>query len=430
MQSDGFRVGPLALEHPGSLLVPERALARREVRVQRGGDQWVGERDPVVAVHESRGAQRVGGTGGVPGVQPREAGAMAERRVAAEDRQGMRELAGAAGQPGELALDVARDLVGPERAESPGGGLVGRDALGRQVAEQRAQQERVAGRDRMAGVRERCVAGGQAFGDKRLDGGRAERPRSQRRLGGRGEQLGEQLRRAGRLARAHGAQHAEWQLVEPAGEVHQPAQRGRVGPMHIVDDQQRRGRARPGCRPATRARGPRHARRHRRAPAQARAGRGHGARAPRHRWSARPSRPGSGADRTAAARCPRSRPARTGRRERPRPSPRARRRSAPIAPSRLDLPIPAGPSTTTTLPAPDLIGFSPRSRASSSTSRSSSTSVTSRTVLPARRSYQAAAKDRGRLHDAPPGARSEALPTRCHHQRGAAHEHRNEQPSS
>ena len=54
--------------------VPERALARREVRVQGGGDQRVRERELVVAVHEARGAQRVGGTGGVATVQAHQAG--------------------------------------------------------------------------------------------------------------------------------------------------------------------------------------------------------------------------------------------------------------------------------------------------------------------------------------------------------------------
>ena len=118
----------------------------------------------------------------------------------------MRETAGAVGQPSELALDVARDLVGAEHAQPLRGGLVGRDPFGHQLVDQRAQEERVAGRDGVAGVCECRVTGGQTLGDQRLDGGRSERPRPQRRVGGRGQQFGEQLRRARRLARAHGAQ--------------------------------------------------------------------------------------------------------------------------------------------------------------------------------------------------------------------------------
>ena len=92
----------------------------------------------------------------------------------------------------------------------------------------------------MAGVREGGIGVRQPVGDQRFGRDGAERPRPQRRLGHRREQLGEQLAFARWLAGSHRAQHAERLLVEPAGELGQPPQRRRVRPVHIVDHEQRR----------------------------------------------------------------------------------------------------------------------------------------------------------------------------------------------
>ena len=92
----------------------------------------------------------------------------------------------------------------------------------------------------MTGVGEPGHRGGQPLAHQRLRGVLPERTRAQRRLGRRGQQLRQQLGLTRGLARADGAEHPERQLVEPAGELHEPAQRGRVGPVDVVDDEQRR----------------------------------------------------------------------------------------------------------------------------------------------------------------------------------------------
>jgi len=47
-------------------------------------------------------------------------------------------------------------------------------------------------------------------------------------------------RGVGLLRRSRAGEQREWQAFEPAGEVEQPAQRGLVGPVQVVDDKQRR----------------------------------------------------------------------------------------------------------------------------------------------------------------------------------------------
>jgi len=93
------------------------------------------------------------------------------------------------GQPGQLASDEARDLLGPERGQPVRGLLSGRGAVSGELAEKYPQQERVARRDRVAGVRERAAGPRQLLAHERLGGLRAKGPRPHRWVGGRGEQL-------------------------------------------------------------------------------------------------------------------------------------------------------------------------------------------------------------------------------------------------
>ena len=66
---------------------------------------------------------------------------------------------------------------------------------------------------------------------------RPERPRAHGRLRRAGQQLRQQLGRRRRLARAHRADHADPQLAERARQQRQPAQRRRIGPVDVVDDE-------------------------------------------------------------------------------------------------------------------------------------------------------------------------------------------------
>ena len=154
MQRDSLGVGALVREHARCVGVPERALAGVQVRVEGAGDQRMCERDLAVALHESCGAEPVGYMGGVSRIQARQSGGVAQRRGGSEDRERVRETARADWEALELAFDSPGDLVGPERAQAFGRARVRRDVLRYQVVEQRAEQERVAGGDCVAGVRE------------------------------------------------------------------------------------------------------------------------------------------------------------------------------------------------------------------------------------------------------------------------------------
>ena len=129
--------------------------------------------------------------------------------AAAEHGERARERRRTLGQPGELALHGAGDLLGPERAQS-GGHFVGRcDALGIQMTDQGAEQERVARGDGVAGMREARICSRKPLAHQRFGGGWAERARAQRVVRRGGEELRQQVGLPRRLARAHRAQDPE-----------------------------------------------------------------------------------------------------------------------------------------------------------------------------------------------------------------------------
>ncbi len=240
MQRDALRVGALRGQERRRARVPEPALAGPEPLVQRAGHERVRQRELALADDQPGRPQRVGGRRRVLGREPGERRGEPQRHGPPEHRERAGERLGARRQPREPALDAAPDLLGAELAQPRGRGVGRLHALGEHVGEQRPQQEGVAGRHRVTGAGEPGHRGGQPLAHQRLRGVLPQRTRAQRRLGRRGEQLRQQLGLTRGLARADGAEHPERQLVEPAGELHEPAQRGRVGPVDVVDDQQRR----------------------------------------------------------------------------------------------------------------------------------------------------------------------------------------------
>ena len=124
----GRRAPPRACARPG---VPLRELAGAEARAQRAGDQRMRERQLAGRPRAARPrAARPPSGAASSGSSRGERGGMAQRRAAAEHGDRARERRRAVGQPGELALDAAGDLLRPERAQ-PGRDLVGRgDPLG------------------------------------------------------------------------------------------------------------------------------------------------------------------------------------------------------------------------------------------------------------------------------------------------------------
>ena len=199
MQRDAFGVGTLACQQSRGVGVQERSLACRQARVQRRGDQRVPKRQPGAFVEQRRGPQRVGGEGCRGGVEPGEAGGMAQGSTRAEHGDRARQRSGAARQPRELTLDDAPDLLGPERFQPCGGLVVRRHVVDGELGDQRPEHERVAARDGMAGVSEPGARRRQPPADERLARRRPERPRAHRRLRRSRQHVRQQLRGAGRL---------------------------------------------------------------------------------------------------------------------------------------------------------------------------------------------------------------------------------------
>ena len=241
VQGDALRVGALRGQQGSGVGVPERPLALGQARVQRSRDQRVREHQPR-AVLEQAGCPQCVRSAGRPGeIEPGQPGGMAQRRAGTEDGDGAGQRPGAVRQPRELALDNPRDLLGPERSQSRGGLVVRPDVVGGELGEQGAEQERVAAGDGMTRVGEPGAGRGQALAHERFRRRGPERPGAHGRVGRAGQELGQQVGRGGGLTRADRADHADPQLAEGARQQRQPAQRRRVGPVDVVDDE--RGRA-------------------------------------------------------------------------------------------------------------------------------------------------------------------------------------------
>ena len=268
-----------------------------------------------------------------------------------------------------------------------------------QMGEQRAQQERVSGGHRMAGVGERGVGRGQCWPTSASaaagpSGGGA------RAAGGSGEQFGQQARVAGGFARTHRTEHAEGEPVEPAASWASQRSDG-TSAQWTSSTTSSVGRAGEIARQPT---SPRRRRASRRRPASARRPSGSSARraspaAPDHQLA--PVR-GARTFEQLAGGAPRrvllERAAAGGERHAASAADRA------TAASRLDLPIPAGPSRTTTRPAPARPRQPARQRAELGVAieRRPAHGLTVRPTSRATRG-----KDRGGLHDARPPARRE-----------------------
>ena len=181
------------------------------------------------------GPQRVRGAGRVSRLEPGQHGGVPQRRAGAEDRHRAGQRPGTVGQPGELTVDDPRDLLGPERPQPRRGLIVRGDAIGGQLGQQGAEQERVAAGDGVAGLGESGAGRWQALAHQRLHRRRAQRPRAHRRLRRAGQQLGEQVGRGRRLTRAHRAEHADRHLVKGLRQQRQPAQGRGVSPVDIID---------------------------------------------------------------------------------------------------------------------------------------------------------------------------------------------------
>ncbi len=166
---------------------------------------------------------------------------MPEVGAVAEDRGRPEERGRLVRQPREAQRDGAAD---DERAElEQHVRLVGArpDALACDRVEEREHEERVAARGRLDGGAElgvRLVL--EPLPRERGDRRDRQRLRPDRRRRGVGQQLGQEPGIASLLGRPRRDRDEKRQPLEPAGEVAEPAERGAVGPVEVVDREHRR----------------------------------------------------------------------------------------------------------------------------------------------------------------------------------------------
>ncbi len=235
------------MQQPRGALVRERALVRGHVLVDGRADQRVHERHRrVIGEHlgadELRGGRHRGGV-----VEAGELGDQRQRGRAAEHGGRARHRGGVGAEPADPDEHGARGGTRRDRVQLRHVRRVGRDALGAQRLGQLDQQQRVPARRVVTRAREHGVG---AVREQRGAGARAQRLRLQ----GDGDRvagdLADQVRVRVALVRPDAAEHGHAQVVEPAGQVAQPAQRRLVAPLQIVDHQQQRLTVREGDRQA------------------------------------------------------------------------------------------------------------------------------------------------------------------------------------
>jgi hypothetical protein len=173
----------------------------------------MGEGEILALVQQRRCPQRVGEPGRAGLGEAGQGGRVAQRRVPSEDGNSVGQRARPVGQPGKLTADGTGDLFGPKGTEPPRSVVARLASVGSKLAEQQAQQERVAGCDRMAGAGEGRAGLRHPVTHQHRSRVRAKGPRPHRWVWRRREQLRKQPGVAGRLTRPHRAQHAEREPV-------------------------------------------------------------------------------------------------------------------------------------------------------------------------------------------------------------------------
>ena len=88
------------------------------------------------------------------GVELGQRGGLAQVRAPAEHGDGKGELAGGRAEPAQAGEGRPGDRLGRDLRHPHGAGFVGHDAVGRERAQQFAQEKRIAARRHMTGVRE------------------------------------------------------------------------------------------------------------------------------------------------------------------------------------------------------------------------------------------------------------------------------------
>ena len=232
MRGDPLGGGVLAREQARRACVAGRPHGRRELLVDRAADDRVSEAQRARVGQDAAGAQGVGGLGGLPVVEVRERGGVADERAVARDRGRARELLGRGREARQARADRGDHALGRDAEHVAGSGLA-------EGARELAQEERVAAGQLMARAaqRRRGVRDGGAhqLGRRVL----AERLRAQQRGRALRQQLGDRGA-AGLAERPRGEHDQDRDPAEPVAQIGHEPQRRCIGPVRVVDEQRER----------------------------------------------------------------------------------------------------------------------------------------------------------------------------------------------
>jgi hypothetical protein len=240
----------VVIQHPGGAAMGGIALGRVQRRLDRVTDDWVREARRVVAgqhvaSHEAhRHPQRI---------RHRHTGdgrGLAQLAAVAEHGECLRQ-AQRGGIVARYACEhQARDLLASAGEQRSGLERARRPVLAPHRPQKLGQVERVAAGGRPGGGRHLVAASlAQRGPDEHAGGAFAQQRRAQDCRCGRPQRRRRGLRGA-RLRRPCGDEQRQRQPLQPRREVGQPAQRGLIGPVGVVDrDQQRSARRQVGREP-------------------------------------------------------------------------------------------------------------------------------------------------------------------------------------
>ena len=227
-------------ERLGRRRVARRALARREILVERGAHDGVDEPQAFVLDEDVGPDEVVRGGGGDVFPEPGDAGGERELGVVAEHGDRPRQLVRVRAERGEPVQDEPAHGRGPDVLDLARGGGRRRDPGRVDGVQQLAQEQRVAARRRVTRAAELLRrVGAQALPCQRDRRGLAERPRVQRDGGGARGHLHPD--RAGFVDRwTSREQHGDRQPLDALREEGQEAQRVLVHPVAVVDRHEQR----------------------------------------------------------------------------------------------------------------------------------------------------------------------------------------------
>jgi hypothetical protein len=242
MLRDELARAGLLVEQPGRAPVRLRALRARKLGVDAAADDGVNKCQRQLRLDDVRVRQELGCLGGLRRVELRES-CSANEIALLEHGQRARQASGVLRQPAETEMDRATDGAGADSLRVTCGVRGRDDSAFAQCPEELAEEERGASRRIRAGTDE---GGIRAFSERCFhelgDGGSRQRTQAddpgERSGGHRREQLGV----GARLARTRSDDERDVQLLEARQQEGEIAQRGRVRPVRVVDDETNRTR--------------------------------------------------------------------------------------------------------------------------------------------------------------------------------------------